>query len=85
MNYKTLKPDIRGRFDEVEKKFFNQSSSLRTSPEKEKIEFSKYCWDESEKITDLIIKDISKINFTVKNGPFKNMWDTFNKEANFQI
>jgi secernin len=85
MNYKTLKPEIRGRFDEVEKSFFNQSSSLRTAPKKEKIEFSKYCWDESEKITDLIIKDISKINFTVKNGPFKDMWDTFNKEANFQI
>ena len=85
MNYKTLKPEIRGRFDEIEKSFFIQSSNLRTAPKKEKIEFTKYCWDESEKITDLIIKDISKINFAVKSGPFKDMWDTFNKEANFQI
>jgi len=85
MNYKVLKPEIRGRFDEIEKKFFTQSYNLKKSSKKEKIEFAKYCWDESEKITDLIIQDIKKINFPIKLGPFKDMWDTFNKEANFSM
>ena len=80
MNYKTLKPEIRGRFDEVEKSFFNHTQHSRTAPKKEKIEFSKYCWDESEKITDLIIKDISKIDFTSQDLHglrFKDMWDLY--------
>ena len=85
MNYKILKPEIRGKFDELEKKIFNQSYNLKTGSKKEKIEFVKYCWDESEKITDSIIQDIKKINFPIKSGPFKDMWDTFNKEANFLL
>ena len=85
MNYKVLKPEIRGKFDELEKKIFLQSYNLKTASKKEKIEFVKYSWDESEKITDSIIKDIKKINFPIKLGPFKDMWDTFNKEANFSM
>ena len=85
MDYKACKPEIRERFDELEKKFFNQSSNLRTSPNKEKIEFTQYCWDEAEKLTDILINNINKKTISLKPGPFVDMWDVFNKEAGFQI
>ena len=85
MDYKACKPEIRERFDELEKKFFNQSSNLRTSPNKEKIEFTQYCWDEAEKLTDILINNINKKTISLKPGPFVDMWSVFNKEAGFQI
>ena len=85
MDYKACKPEIRERFDELEKKIFNQSSNLRTAPNKEKIEFTQYCWDEAEKLTDILINNINKKTISLKPGPFADMWDVFNKEAGFQI
>jgi dipeptidase len=85
MDYKACKPEIRERFDELEKKIFNQSSNLRSAPKKEKIEFTQYCWDEAEKLTDILTDNINKKTIAVKSGPFVDMWDEFNKEAGFQI
>ena len=85
MDYKSCKPEIRGKFDELEKNFFKQSSNLRNAPKKEKVEFTQYCWDEAEKLTEILTDNINKKTISVKSGPFVDMWDEFNKEAGFQI
>ena len=85
INYKELKPEIRNSFDEIERKFFTESPNLRKASDKEKIEFSQHCWDEAENLTDKLIEKISKRNFPIKSGPFIDMWNNFNREANFSL
>ena len=69
----------------IERKFFIESQNLRKASNKEKIEFSQYCWDEAESLTEKLIEKINKRNFPTKSGPFIDMWNNFNKEANFSF
>ena len=84
-DYHTLKPEIRGDFDELEAAFFAEGPSLKTESRRVKSEFVRDCWRRAEVVTDRWIERLEQRNYFVENAAYRAMWDRFNREGNFAL
>ncbi len=84
-DYRAVKPDIRGEFDELEREFFAQGPKLKRDGARAKTEFVLECWRRAEEVTDRWIERLEKRNYFIEQPAYRAMWDRFNRESGFPI
>jgi len=84
-DYRTLKPQIRGSFDDLETEFFAEAPGMKTASSHAKSDFVRDCWRRAEEATDKWIQDLQRRNYFIENTAYREMWNRFNMEGNFQL
>jgi secernin len=84
-DYHAVKPDIRGAFDALEQDFFAEAPGMKAATSSAKSEFVRDCWRRAEEATDRLITGLERRNYFVENAAYRDMWDRFNREGNFQL
>ncbi len=84
-DYRALKPDIRGDFDELETEFFAEGPAMKTAGHRLRSEFIHDCWRRAEEATDRWIETLERRNYFVEDSAYRAMWDRFNREGDFRL
>ena len=84
-DYRALKPDIRGDFDELETEFFAEGPAMKTAGHRLRSEFVHDCWRRAEAATDRWIETLERRNCFVEDSAYRTMWDRFNREGDFRL
>ena len=83
--YKTLMPEIRADFEKLEEGFFSDSEIVRKAGTHEKFQFVADSRHRAGTARDRWIAKLEKRNDFISNGPYRKMWDRFNRAASMPL